>query len=216
MRHGWLVVVSLFAASCGNQFDVPNERAISESNLAEVKGKISPIQLTLENQKYFDAKAMGEKFLDMVKIQSTDGNPISSDHYAMTVSPVIDNGTFGEDFQVYLMGEDVGQYERKTNSSGQFKFSDVPEGVFDIRVQKNYQLNIAPKALVLSDTEERTFCFTIYGEESGIEVEGGENVSKTFKNFKLFFLDKDCKGESTSGGITIQVPGESTQPDPTL
>ncbi len=156
----------------------------------------------LEGREYFDADDLGRKFREVVAVQTESGETLTSADYDIQVVPEITNENFTRDFQVYVKGEKV--FHTRANESGSFRINNLEQGDYSVRVQKKFMMKLSHKSNeAASATEEKTFCFVIYAEDSGLQLIPGEKQYRSLDNFRLQMLDQECKERSRDARITL-------------
>jgi hypothetical protein len=211
MIRSIVLVLGLFQISCGNNLDVPSERELTTKKNS-LKGDISAVKLYLDDEYYFDAATMGRQIANHVELQNEQGLALSPDQYNFKITPEISNENFQRDFQVFAVGEEGGYYQTKTQEKGKFKMKELYSGTYDIRAQKNYELIVEAKEPAPTPTGEQPaetaqpmkFCFTIYGDYSGVEIEQDSEEKIVFSNFELMLLDQNCEKTKTGKKITLK------------
>ncbi|MGE0172768.1 MAG: hypothetical protein AB7T49_08285 [Oligoflexales bacterium] len=210
MLRSIVLVLGLFQISCGNSsFQVPSDRELTVKKNS-LKGDISAVKLYLDDEYYFDAATLGRQIANHVELQDDQGISLSQEDYKITVSPEISNENFQRDFQVFAVGEEGGYYQTKTQEKGKFKVKDMYNGSYDIRAQKNYDLIVESKQPEPQPGEQpvpakkMTFCFTLYSDYSGVEMEQGQEQKIVFSSFNLMLLDQNCEKSTNSKKITLK------------
>jgi len=141
----------------------------------------------------------------------------------------IDNKHFSDDFEVYVKGE----YAKtaRTLASGTFSLNYLPEGTYEVRVQKSIKFELTkttppnpqepaqpaqpaqpidpqqpnqPQPFVASDSKTITkvFCAKLYSE-SVIEVSNKEKFNMVFDDYSLYISDNSCSDEDLRSSISI-------------
>lgn len=156
----------------------------------------------LEGKEYFDADDLGRKFREIVEVQTESGDTLTTRDYDIQIVPEITNENFTRDFQVYVKGEKV--IHTRANESGAFRVNNLEEGDYTVRVQKKFSMKLSHKANgTAAAAEEKTFCFVIYAEDSGLQLLPGEKQYRSLDNFRLQMLDQECKSDSRDARITL-------------
>jgi hypothetical protein len=108
----------------------------------------------------------------------------------------IDNRAFHKGFQIYIKGEAARSADAL--ASGGFMLHRLPEGAYNVRVQKliRYRIIPASASAEVSQTElvpaaDTQYCATLYAEAT-VEVRSGERLKYLFDDYELRVNKEGC------------------------
>lgn len=210
----------------GNQ-NVTSDRRMCRSTLSAgcLDGYVVSKQtLFVRDHEFRHALDLSNRFRELISVQG-GGEALGLDDYSFKLNSQIDNQNFAQDFEFDLIGEV--RASGKVRSDGSFAIHELPEGAYNLRVQRvvNFTLQraianepVAPETLnepavnstnvpnpsaVQDETSvSRLFCATILAE-APFEVRRGERVNVTLDRFELDVTNDDCKGPSAGTALTL-------------
>ena len=156
-------------------------------------------EVTVNGKAFFDANDLAMQFEEVLK----DGAPKAQIDLINQGGQIefltrIDNRAFHKGFQIYVKGESARSADAL--ATGGFMLHRLPEGAYNVRVQKLIRYRIRP---VESDPEvtrqavpvkvQDQHCATLYAE-ANVEVRAGERLKFLFDDYELRVNQEGCAG----------------------
>jgi hypothetical protein len=183
----------------------------------------------VDGRQYFNADDLAGRFAELVKVEDEGVALVAGVDYQLALTTPLDNQSFIQGFEYNLTGD----YPRsgKVRTNGNFAVNELPEGTYDLRVQRAIKFTVTRQVPVVADdsiaaaepqepvrdgatpaeepaaqpetqTEVKTYCATIYAD-TVIEVRKGKRSFDNFGDFRTHITDHDCAVLGSSGGITL-------------
>jgi hypothetical protein len=162
-----------------------------DSETGCVEGHISSaMNFSVSGKSFFDADDLANRFHEIVEIRSTDGKVLTDGKdYELTLVSTFSNKNFAKDFQVFIKGERTESAE--VRSSGKFFFNQLPEGEYDIRVQRPIKMLVKIKQLE-GEPIESVDCATLYQDGSFDVVKDEKSDPMNFDDLSLYTTAAPC------------------------
>jgi hypothetical protein len=101
----------------------------------------------VDGKQYFNADDMAAHFADLVRINDADGNSLTAGReFSLALVSQVTNGSFESGFEYFLTGGQDGSggiaKSGKVTTNGDFSINDLPEGVYDLRVERAVKFNV--------------------------------------------------------------------------
>jgi len=182
-------------------------------------GHIAALQeFTVDGKQFFNADDLATRFSELLTVDSA-GQPLAAGQgYKLTMLTPVDNQSFVTGFAYDLKGERPTSGQVRDN--GNFSINDLPEGTYDLRVQKavRFELSasaatspaanaagddvpspssVSPKAAVA-----KTYCATLYADTT-LDVRRGQRTWNSFSDFKLHVTDNVCAAGGNQTTLTL-------------
>lgn len=154
-------------------------------------------EVTVNGKAFFDANDLSLQFEELLNDaapqeqvdQITAGGKIE-------LLTRIDNRAFHKGFQIYIKGESARSADAL--ATGGFMLHRLPEGAYNVRVQKliRYRIRGAAEGAEVSQAElaapsETQYCATLYAE-ANVEVRSGERLKYLFDDYELRVNKDGC------------------------
>ncbi len=182
----------------------------------------------VDGRQYFNADDLAGRFAELVKVENEGVALVAGVDYQLALTTPLDNQSFIQGFEYNLTGD----YPRsgKVRTNGNFAVNELPEGTYDLRVQRPVKFTVTRQVAVEaqeSDAVEpqdpvrdgdapapeetaapemkavvKSYCATIY-TDTVVEVRKGKRAFDNFGEFRTHVTDHDCAATTTSGGISL-------------
>ncbi len=174
-------------------------------------GQVASAQnIQVKGKNFFDANALRLRFKELLNITDSEGQRLSEDSYELTYLAPFDNENFAAGMQAHLKGPYA--KSARVMRSGKFAFHELPQGEYDIRVQKSLPFTVS-QTLAATPNEDgtagkpkvnsKTYCATLYADSS-VEVRSGQRAqSQVFDSFELYVLDRECNIDEEANGLSL-------------
>ena len=171
----------------------------------------------VDGQEFFNADDLAPRFAELISISSDELKLVEGEEFSLNLISKVDNDGFIEDFEYDLTGDNAFARRGKLLKNGNFSVNDVPQGFYDLRVQKPIKFSVTgnvqtlvtdpatPDAEPTIKVEEvtRNFCATLY-QDTTIEVVKGKRAQESFNNYKLHVTDTECAAGGNQTAITLR------------
>ncbi len=160
--------------------------------------------LYVEGKKFFDVDELISNFDQLFEVRDYAGKARARDAYSIHWKEEIDNDTFANGFNVYVKGSSAKNSSVLRN--GEFSLNYLPEGYYDIRVQRVIELDIkvvqnagspgtvtaesedseaVSEESVESNVKTHSYCIALYADNE-VEIEEGKIANTLiFDRYKL-------------------------------
>jgi len=171
----------------------------------------------IDGQEFFNADDLAPRFAELISIKSEEFQLVEGEKFTLNLLSKVDNTGFIEDFEFDLTGDNAFARRGKVLKNGNFSINDVPQGFYELRVQKPIKFSVTGKVQtlavdpVLLDTEPtykveeitRNYCATLY-QDTTIEVVKGKRTQETFNSYKLHVTDNECVTGGNQTAISLR------------
>ncbi len=171
----------------------------------------------IDGQEFFNADDLAPRFAELISINSDELKLVEGEEFSITLLSKVDNDGFMEDFEYDITGENAFARRGKILKNGNFSVNDVPQGFYDLRVQKPIKFSVTGKVQTLvtnPDTPDaeptvkieditRNFCATLY-QDTSVEVIKGKRAQEALNNYKLHVTDTECAAGGNQTAISIR------------
>ncbi len=156
-----------------------------------LEGNISSaMNLSVSGKAFFDADDLANRFHEIVEVRATDGKVLEhGKDYRMSLTPSFSNQTFAQDFQVFIKGERPDAVD--VRSSGKFFLNQLPEGEYEIRVQRPIRM-LVELLQAEGDPIKMVDCATLYQDGSFEIIKGEKAEAMTFDDLKIYTTATAC------------------------
>jgi hypothetical protein len=142
---------------------------------------------TVNGQQFFNADDFANRFREVINSKEDDA--------LISVVTPIDNQSFYQDFTYDLTGGVARSGALKGRSN--FSLSFLPEGHYDLRVQRPLHFTLSSKQLQEGESAVKHFCATLYSD-TALDIRNGERQSQAINEFKLYVTDHACQQKPDS------------------
>lgn len=171
----------------------------------------------VEGQEFFNADDLAPRFAELIEIDQGDLKLAEGEAFTLTLLSKVDNDGFIDGFEFDLTGENAFARRGSVRRSGNFGINDIPQGIYDLRVQKPIKFSVSGKVetlvadpanpdgepIVVVEEVVRQFCATLY-QDSNIEVLKGNRAQETFNHYKLHVTDTECAAGGNQTRISLR------------
>lgn len=154
-----------------------------------IQASIPPApEVTVNGKPFFDANDLAGQFQQVL----ADSAPAAQADLLAKGGKVefltrIDNKAFAKGFQIFIKGQTA--HSADALATGGFMVHRVPEGAYNMRVQKLVKYKIVPEqAPSEADVADPVFCATLHAE-ANVEVYAKERLQYLFDDYELFVAD---------------------------
>ncbi len=163
----------------------------------------------VEDQKFFDAEEFKAHFVELIAIEGKEEAEKRGESVEVKMLTPISNRSFSDDFEIYIKGE----YSKsaKVLVSGRFAVNYLPEGSYDVRVQKPVKFELVrtmpvpapnPEPAPAKENpepaikkESKIYCAKLYAETT-IDVTAKEYTNIVFDRYSLYVSDDTCEDKA--------------------
>lgn len=171
----------------------------------------------VEGQEFFNADDLAPRFAELISIEPGEFKLAEGEEFSLTLLSKIDNDGFIDGFEFDLTGENAFARRGSVRRSGNFGINDIPQGNYDLRVQKPIKFSVTGKVetqvpdpanpdadpkMVIEEVT-RQYCATLY-QDSSIEVLKGNRAQETFNHYKLHVTDTECEAGGNQTKISLR------------
>lgn len=188
-------------------------------------------ELLVDGKKFFDADTLRDRFSELIVIDGKEDAEKRGETFQIKLLTEIDNKHFSDDFEVYVKGD----YAKtgKSLASGTFSLNYLPEGTYEVRVQKSIKFELtktspvdAPEtptvdpatpttdpvtpttnpATAPADQEPKVVTKIFCAKlysESAIEIGSKEKFTMVFDDYSLYISDNSCTEEDLRSSVSI-------------
>ncbi len=154
-------------------------------------------EVTVNGKAFFDANDLSLQFEEVL----SDAAPKEQVDQIASGGKIelltrIDNRAFHKGFQIYIKGEAARSADAL--ATGGFMLHRLPEGAYNVRVQKLIRYRILPASAgaevsqqELLAANETQYCATLYAEAT-VEVRSGERLKYLFDDYELRVNREGC------------------------
>lgn len=146
-------------------------------------------EVTVNGRAFFDANDLAAQFGDLIReVAPAEQLALIDQGGDIEFMTRIDNRAFHKGFQIFVKGEAAKSADAL--ATGGFMVHRLPEGAYNVRVQKDIRYLIKPVVPAevfvegLHDAGDPVFCATIYAE-ANVEVRAQERLKFLFDDYEL-------------------------------
>jgi hypothetical protein len=156
-----------------------------------LEGNISSaMNLSVSGKSFFDADDLANRFHEIVEIRSPDGKILKDGKdYSLDLIPGFSNKNFAQDFQVFIKGERT--ETTVVRSSGKFFLNELPEGEYEIRVQRPIKMLVKinqPEGEPIESTD----CGTLFQDGSFEIIKDEKSQPMIFDDLSIYTTAAEC------------------------
>jgi hypothetical protein len=173
---------------------------------------VSKQEFRVDGQAFFDANELGAKFCELIVLDS-DGEKVSAcDAGTVELMTAVDNKNFSQGFE-YLLTGNIAR-SGKVQNNGNFSLNDLPEGLYDLRVQKTLAFVLKQTRTVevpgvdgaepttREENLAREICATLY-LDTQLDVRRGNRAFETFSDYQLHYGEGACSTRSNGRVLSL-------------
>ncbi len=174
------------------------------------EGQVTSAQdLRVKGKSFFDADSLRQRFKELLSLQGQNGMALTEAEYEINFLTPFDNRNFASGMEVYLKGD----YAKsgRVMRSGKFSMHELPQGEYDIRVQKLIPFQVTYTAAAepsedgasgQTDVYTKTYCATLYADSS-VEIRHGQRSRQVFDEYEIYLLDRECEQAEAANKISL-------------
>lgn len=165
---------------------------------------------SVDGSAFFNADDLANRFHELVVVegQNAAGEPmVYGEDYEIQLTTKVDNKNFYADFSYDLSGEVASGRSIRT---GRFSIDKLPEGTYDLRIQRAIKFKILQKVVRQPDGDgeptvevvEHGRCATLYND-STVDIRAGERARDNFNTFSIYMTDTECSADGRDTTINL-------------
>lgn len=170
----------------------------------------------VDGKQFFNADDLATRFHELVEVNAEGKALTAGQDFQLALTTPVDNNSFVSGFEYDLVGETTRGGKMKTD--GGFSLNDLPEGVYQLRVQRAVKFDVTrdetlPAEPVARDGQPapeprkvsvvKSYCATLYADTS-VEVRKGKRTAENFGDFKLHVTDNECAAGGNRTSLTLK------------
>lgn len=203
----------------GAQADAQPERVPSEGNCHRDLTKgcfdgniISMKEFHVDGKTFFNADDLETRFNELITIADKDGLALTAgEDYQLALQRPLGNRNYLSEFTYDLTGNFARQ--DKVRNDGNFSINDLPEGNYDLRIQRPVRFDVLthvtrepdashPDVEPTVETKKKSYCATIYAD-TVLEIRRATRSAGNFSDFQLHVTDNECSAEGNGTALSL-------------
>ena len=178
---------------------------------------LSRKEFYVDGREFFNADDFAPRFAELISVDSQELQLAEGEEFKIDLLSKIDGDGFVDEFEYDLTGDNAFARSGKVRRTGNFSVNEVPQGVYDLRIQKPIKFAVVGKVetlvtdpdnldadpVVKIEEVTRNFCATLY-QDSTIEVLKGKRAQETFNHYKLHVTDTQCAAGGNQTNISLR------------
>ena len=182
-----------------------------------VTGQLVISKVFLDNDEFFDANTLVRSAVGQLSLADTSGEKLvaGKDFEASLLQP-LSNENFADGFSVYLRGDEA-RAPIPVTAKGGFKIDYLDSGVYDIRIQRKFDVKVADKRLATPSEQpvttepqvkkepkaDRILCLVIYSDVKAVEISKGAKQFVGVDRYKAELLDRACSDAAARPTLSL-------------
>lgn len=173
---------------------------------------VTKSEFRVDGKTFFDANELASEFCELVVLDDNGDKLAACKVGTIDMAQPIDNDNFSQGFEYLLTGDSA--RTGKVQNNGNFSLNELPEGLYDLRVQKSLKFVLKyARTVEVPDVDgaepttaeeqmARSVCATLYFDTQ-LDVRRGAREFGTFSDYQLHYGEGDCNASQSSRVLSL-------------